>query len=307
MRNLLVALLLTSVLLILLEKAYDYLFTQNLNLKVSRVRADPPQANVVATGNSGVLYGIDPQELDRQGLRAYNLAENHSSFSENLAAFHLYLQRNRPPQYLLIGLSLPDLTLSGSTFHAWRFAPYLRDSLISGLVERKAPRYYFFSRIPFLSYAWHNEYANPAAWQGLYKTLLHPAPFSASGYYPAPVDPRGFEGYDTFKSSHPSGLPCRWSSEDAKELEELVRYASDKGIRVIVFEPPFLAEARSYFTGRDEAIQNIRNMLNKYDSEYWLSDTLALCRDRRNFVSAFHTSREAGAFFTRQLGQLLKK
>lgn len=304
MRKITGFLVLLSLTLYCMEMVCGFLFRKNTGVKSVFVQQGRIDADVLALGSSNVLYMFAPAVFEKEtGCKAYNLATNHASFSENLALLHLYLLHNKAPRFLLIGINLPDMTLSGSAFHGYDFAPFMDEPVIHALVERNDPVYGRYSHIPCMKYAWYNELTNPILAQGLYKWLSGRGAFYPDGFYRVPDDGKEFRGYDTFKKEHPEGVECAWSNEQARQLDSLLDYASGKGIGVMVYETPFLGEAREFFRGSDVLNRKIERAMSSRGVKFCVFDTLSLCRDRANFVSAFHLKREQAEAFTKILGR----
>jgi hypothetical protein len=295
-------------LMVLTEEACHQLIIRNPNIKTSYVRRTALNADVLALGSSNVQHMVNPAEFtEATGRSLYNLASSHASFAENLGALHLYLTNNSHPGYILLGITLPDLAVSGSSFHPWLFAPFMDDKLTGNLVRQNDASYYWLSRLPLMRYAYYNRFYNPYCMQSLYKMLSgRNFPYSADGYFPAPDDGSGLKGLEVIRQ-YRGGIPYRWGRKDSLELEQLLGYAGKKRIRIIAFETPFLEESKKYFRGREKVLALLEKQLGRHGVSLLTFDTLKICGSRSSFVSVFHTAPAATAQFTRILGKTAEK
>jgi hypothetical protein len=290
--------------LYLLDAFYTRYFLINYNIKSSYANSGKINADVVFVGSSNVLYMVRPKVFEKEtSMTMYNLASNHSAFTENEAHLAIYLKKNKKPHYLFIGISMADLTVSFCVFHPYLFTPFIKDSVIAEIVKNENPYYYYISCIPFLKYAYYNELVNYLVFQGL-TNFGHP--YYPKGTYNTPKGTHGFEHYHQIVKQHNGIINYDWTDKNNKDLISLIKYANSEGIEVILYEPPFWVESKKDYKGREAAIVHLQQIARENHSKLWLFDTLAICKNKGMFETVFHTNEQGSVEFTRKFAERLR-
>ena len=77
------------ILLVGLERFYDFALRHNCNIKIAYVQKEKINADILIHGPCEPLWMISPDELDRiTGLKSYNLTLTHSDCADNY--LHVY-------------------------------------------------------------------------------------------------------------------------------------------------------------------------------------------------------------------------
>ena len=296
--------------LFLLEKAFDFWLLQNTNNKASYVSTNAINADVVFAGSSNLLYSIDVPVLEyATNHKIYNLATNHAGLADMYAHLYLYLKYNVSPKKVILGLSLPDETLSESPFHPYLFAPSINDTAIAKLTETEQPCYRYANFIPMGKYAMYNQQSNYLVFEGLKHWLTkQKTPYYPTGTYKAPQGEHFFDGYYRFKQAHPIGVLCCWTENDAYLLAKIANLCKQKSIDLVVVEPPFWQDAKPYFIDRTERCEAITELLTPYHFQYHYStnDTDTNWAVKNNFGSAFHLNEKGAKIWEEELVGLLR-
>ena len=296
--------------LFIFEKLYDFFSVQNLNIKSSYIAKGGLSNDALILGSSNAALMFYTKTFEKlTGISSYNLATYHSSFAENYALLVMYCQNNPPPKYLFINICLPDMMLSESAFHSYLFTPFSENPTINNLIKEYDNDFYDWIKIPFIKYAYFNEYSNFIAFQG----LLHwfnekQKPYFEDGTYNYnfKLNDEVFVSYEKFKTENPNGIDYRWSNESRQELILILGFAKENNIRAIVYESPFWDDVNNYFHKRNEHLKLIENIANTHHSEFWSFDTLSITKEKKYFASAFHTNSKGTEILTTRMAEVFK-
>jgi hypothetical protein len=301
-----IALFLLSLFLLLwgMEKCYDYFLRKNVNLKSAYVSSHRIDAKVVFLGPCEPLWMMSPELFQKYtGLSAYNLSTVHANFAENEAMLDLYLSHNKAPEYLFVYVTGESLDGSFNVFNTYNFAPFLDDLKIKEIVQNQDPDYSRYTCIPFMKYAYYNDFVSFNFIQGIKHTLQkRDLPYFPNGYIP-PHDIVWDGRLERFEQENPKGRRFNWNEEEVTHLKSLLNLASHAGITTILYESPMLNEIKAFLPNRDE----IKNKISKFAEEnyvdYWVFDTMKISDSRSCFFSILNTNDKGSAIFNKTFAE----
>jgi hypothetical protein len=281
-----------------LEKCYDYFLLKNVNLKGSYVMEQKVDADVLFLGPCEPLWMMDPESFKKlAGMKAYNLATVHANFAENEAMLHLYLLHNRPPHYLFLYVTTESMDGGFNVFNTYSFSQFYSDPYISEQVQKEDPGYAKWTVIPFMKYAYYNDFVNFNMLQGIKHVLTErKVPYFPDGF----VRPHGiaWDGrLEHFIKEYPHGRHFSWNQDEVRDLQTLLDLARGKGIQVILYESPMLDEIKPFILNRDEIKQKITKFAGSNGIPYWVFDTMQISKSRSCFFSILNTNDQGSAVF----------
>ncbi len=249
---------------------------------------------------------VDPLVLDSAlHLASYNLAVNQSGYADNFLHLYLYLKYNRAPKVLLLYVSPEAMEEANDIFAAYRFIPFIGDSVVDGVIKERDPGYARWIEIPFMRYSYYNTFVTFNAVQGArYFIQARKYPFHLNGYEPnnAPWD----STLEYFASKHPEGKEILWSSGAEKYLIKIIMLAQQKNISVMLYNSPVLNEYKLYRLKREDIAAKINSLSVEYHAEYLNFDTMKIADNRRYFSSPLLTNTEGARIFSNVLAAVLR-
>lgn len=330
MKKFFLSLLILLAIFIALDRVWGFLIAQNRNIKLSYVRNTPLDPDVLIHGPCEPLFTLDPTFLSQQGdLSYYNYALRHTDFADNYLHLYLYLKRNPAPKYLLLYATPESFDLRFNSFHTFRFAPFLEDSVVAGVVAERDPDYYRYTLIPFARYAYFNSYKTWDAIQGLKHWMQGEAsPYFEDGFVPHPnteyteslngfippqkltyaagnqveYDDSGGFYYEIYDSAE----VFVWDASRENYFRKILDLARDSGIQTIVYESTPFWGSVAYQPNRRIFLNRIQSITREYDVPFWIFDTLEIGANRKNFVCPLILGQEGGKAFMKELVKKMK-
>lgn len=268
------------VLLISLEHLYHYLILQNKNLKPSYVLTEKINADILIQGNCVPYSTLSPTILEEKtGLKAFNLAEHNADYVENYLALTLYLQNNKAPKYIILFTSPETMDDSYNLFNSYRYSNYMGENkTVEKTIAKLDPDYYKWTSVPFMRYAYYSNQFNFNAIQGaahLYQNKRKP--YLENGYNP--------HLKYKYSRAYQNGKYFKWSQRKETYLLKIIELAEQKNIKLILYESPLYTKEANLQVNRGATISRIRNLIQPYKIDYWVFDTMQLCKDQNNFSS----------------------
>jgi hypothetical protein len=290
-----------------LNQLYDFALAQNCNIKTSYIQKQKINADILIHGPCEPLWMIYPKVLDSYtGVKSYNLALSHSDFADNYLHLYLYLKNNKAPQYLFLYVTCESMDYKYNTFHTYRFAQYVGDSVVDLVLKENDSAYYKWTKIPFMKYAYYSNNINFDVLQGLKHYYTHKtSPLFADGYEP-PYQRVWDNHFDNFIQLYPKGYEFQWGLLREKYLRKIIELAQSKNIKVILYESPVLQEALNYQPNRPEIVAKIKSVASEYGVNYVQFQNMKMAKHRKYYTSALNTSMEGAQIFTDSLGKYIK-
>lgn len=281
---------------------------ENKNVKVSYITSDYLQFDALFLGPCETSWGAMPTIIDSiTGLHSYNLALSHSDYADNYLHLYLYLKYNPAPDYLFIYATPEAFDTVANAFHSYRFAPFVKDSVVNSTIRDCDPTYAKFARIPLVRYGYYNRQLLYEALQGSYHWIMgRQEPFYASGYIPANQLLWANHTTDFFAvlddSIHYNIEPTR-----EKYFRKVLELAIDYGIKPIVYEAPLLKEYQRIQANRQEMLSKIEEIAYEFGVQFWTFDTLAICSKKEYFFTPLSMNPEGTKQFNNILGNVIKQ
>jgi hypothetical protein len=290
-----------------LEKFYEFGILHNRNIKLSHLSVSPQHVPLLFHGPCEPLWMISPEMIKRTaGIESYNLALSHSDFADNYLHLYLYLKNNRPPDNMLLYITPESLDERFNTFNSYRFAPYLRDSVVRAVVKENDPDYYRWSFIPFIKYAYYNRRFTFEAVQG-YKHYFtgRTLPYYPDGFEP-PAKRVWGNHHGTFAQLYTENTHFAVDTLRVKYLMKIIDLAHQKGIQLYLYESPVLKEAYLYQPNRNAVIDTISRIAVRANVPFIRFDRMKLGESRRYYLSTLSLNMQGLAIFNDSLGRYLK-
>lgn len=294
--------------LLLLEKAFDFGFRHNLNLKSAYVTGAKVNADLLVLGPCEPLWMVSPEMLTmRTGLSSYNLAGSHSDFADNYLHLLLYLQNNASPKYVLLFVTPESFDTRYNTFHSYRFAPFFGNEKVRRTVLDCDPGYALASHVPFMKYGYYARKSCFLALQGWKHYLTgKQEPYHPDGFEP-PARLAWDNHHENLKKLYPKGYSFAWDSARENYLHAILNECASRNVKVILYESPILKEIADYQYNRPLFLERIRAIAETHGYPYLVFDEIPWAQDRRYFISPMVSTLAGSYIFSDTLGSLLKE
>jgi hypothetical protein len=334
MKKFVYALLTVLVISVGLEKAWDFLIKENKNIKLAYAVQGGLDNELLIHGPCEPLFTISPTYLDSiTGIKSYNYALRHTDFADNYLHLYLYLKHNKAPKQMYLYVTPESFDLRFNTFHTFRFAAWLGDSLVSEVVQEMDADYYQYSWIPFIKYAYYNTYKTFDALQG----FKHWMASSKNPYFEDGHVPHGPTEYSNEKDNEQSGYIAPknltyangneveklekgatyyeiydsiqtfvWDPTRERYLRRIIQLAQQNGVEVFLYEStPYLGSIENQ-PNREEFVARTSEIAKEFNVEYLLFDSLEVGKSKVNFVCPLILGEEAGKLFMQEFARTVK-
>ena len=290
-----------------LDKAIKFLLLKNINFKSAYIAKHPIEADIIIHGPCEPEWMIDPSIIDSKvGSKTYNLSLNHSDFADNYLHLYLYLKHQKAPQYLFLYATPVSFDEKlANTFNTYRFAPFIRDSIVYKTVKENDPSYAKYSFIPVMRFAYYSDFTYLKAIQGGYYFLTnrinveHP-----DGYAPA------LSSWNTaiseYRANHSYFKKMNWSNLREKYFRKTIELAQSKEIKVIIYESPIYKPDEAQLVNRKVMMDKIKSVTDNYKVPFLVFDTLAMANNRENFFSTYNTTYKGSCEFSSYFANYIK-
>jgi hypothetical protein len=307
-KKIFISCLLVLLILFGLEWLYGFGLRHNANLKAAYVQMDTMDVDLLIHGPCEPLWMISPALLDpATGKKSYNLSLSHSDFADNFLHLYFYLKKNPAPKAMFLYVTPESMDPAYNTFNTFRFAAYLGDPVVDSVVKDCDPEYFRYHNLPFMRYAYYNSNLTFEMVQG----FKHYFKSRRSAYYPDGFEPPVQRVWDNhleeFIRLYPKGYNFRWDPLREKYLEKNIQLAQQHGIEVYLYESPVLQEAVASTPNRQEMVDRIAEVAEKYGIKYVQFRDIKIEGSRNYYMSPLNTNKLGSAIFTDSLASYLNK
>jgi hypothetical protein len=316
--------------LFLLDGVFSFLIQENRNIKLSNAMKGSLDYDVIFHGPCEPLFTIDASVIDSlTGTSSYNYALRHTDFADNYLHLYLYLQANKIPKQVYLYVTPESFDLRFNTFHSYRFAPYLNDTLVAAVVKEMDVAYAEKTWFPFMRFAYYNSYKTFDAVQGF------------THYWNSKTDPYFKDGFiahpDNIYHTRPDGYIApehlvyaadynvsqltdsslyyelyeerqtfNWDDAREKYLRKIFKLCESKGVKLFLYESTPYANSVSDQPNRQEFLLKTSTIAKEYQSKYILMDELEIGKDKQNFVCPLILSIKGTAPFLNSFSDSIK-
>jgi hypothetical protein len=234
---------------------------------------------------------ISPAILDPiTGMSSYNLSQSHSDFADNYLYLHQYLKYNKPPAYMWFYVTPESFDTRFNTFNSFRFSAWLEDDVIRETVCENDRTYGIWSALPFMRFGYYNRHELFNVMQGYWHLVTD----KSMAYYPDGFEPPAKRVWGNhngeFVELYEQDILFKWDAQREKYFLKTIDLALGRGIKVVLYESPVLADALSHQPNRGVMVNRIRRMADSLNVPFVQFENLEMARDRRNFVSTLNFS-----------------
>jgi len=297
-----------TVILFLLDVLFTFGLLHNKNLKSSYVSQQKINADILIHGPCEPLWMVDPEQLSEvTNLKTYNLALSHSDFADNYLHLYLYLKNNKSPKILLLYVTPESMDKRFNAFNTYRFLPFLNDETLQEVVKDVDPEFYYYSKLPFIRFAYFNKQITFQTIQGLKHFFTKKEkPFFENGFEP-PAKITWDNHLEDMQKQYPEGFEFKIDSIRMKYLKKIIHFAKSKKIKTILYESPVLTESLNYLKNREETILQIQQLANELQTNYVLFKNEHLSSSRKYYISSLNLNQKGLEIFNDSLANFLNK
>lgn len=294
--------------LFLLDAVFSFLIQENKNIKLSNAMKGKMEYDVLFHGPCEPLFTIDASVIDSiLGINSYNFALRHTDFADNYLHLYLYLKENKAPKCVYLYVTPESFDLNFNTFHSYRFAPYLDDSLVASVVEEMDPAYAKTTWAPFMRFAYYNNYQTFDALQGFTHYINNKTnPYFKDGFiaHPNTIYHQRPDGYiapeylvyagdynvsqltdsTLYYELYQERQTFNWDSCREKYLRKIFKLCASKEIKLFLYESTPYINSVADQPNRECFLKQTSDIAKEYNSKYILMDNLEIGKDKQNFV-----------------------
>jgi hypothetical protein len=316
--KLFLALIALLLLLFFTEIMYDFGLKNNMNIKLSFEQKTNIQFDGVILGPCEPLFSVDPQIIeDLSGLKLLNIAQRHTDFADNYLQLHLYFKKHPATKLVLLYVTPESFDVRFNTFHSYRFAPYLKDSLVCNVVKNVDVKFSRWLFIPMMKYAYYNYFKNAEALQGFKHWLQNDTvPYFSKGYtqhisenrfngYTLPqnlifhnfVSTTELENKQLYYNLYEDNELFIWNTKREQYLQKIIQLCEINHAKLVLVETPIYSPAIQNQSNRLFILKKIKKIAKNNQVPFWLFDSLPMNYSQDNFVSPLILSRKGTICF----------
>lgn len=308
MKKILGAIFFLTLILFLLDWSFSFFIQENRNIKVSNAMKGGARYDVLYHGPCEPLFTIDASYLDSiTGLKSYNYALRHTDFADNYLHLYLYLQQNKAPKQVYLYVTPESFDARFNTFHTYRFAPYLSDSVVKAVVKDMDPDYYRYTWIPFMRFGYYNSYKLFDAIQGAKHYFSEKSnPYFKDGHiehpdnefytrpdgyiapehlvFAADMDVTEITDSTIYYELYEERQTFTWDKKRADYLCKIFELCAAHNINLVLYESPAYEPSVRDQPNRAEFISKTDSIAQEYNSTYLLFNNSRIGTDKSNFV-----------------------
>ncbi len=330
MKKLFITLIIIVVCLFGLDQLYSFLIQENRNIKVSNALKGKLNYDILYHGPCEPLFTVDASYIDSLiGTKSYNYALRHTDFADNYLHLHLYLKANKAPKQVYLYVTPESFDLRFNTFHTYRFAPYLTDTIVAKVVKDMDPDYHEKSIFPFMRFAYYNSYKTFDAVQGLkhyinekqdayFKDghIAHPDNIyhtRPDGYiapehlvFAANMDVSELTDSTLYYELYEKRQTFDWDDKRAYYLAEIFRLCKRYNIKLTLYESPAYHNSICDQPNRNAFLKKTDSIAKFYNSNYLIFKDSSIVFDKTNFVCPLILSMKGTHPFLKEFSDSIK-
>ena len=308
MKKILISISIVIIGLICFDNFFSFFIQENKSIKLSNAMKGGMDYDILFHGPCEPLFTVNPSIIDSlTGIKSYNYALKHTDFADNYLHLYLYLKKNNPPKQVYLYVTPESFDLRFNSFHTYRFAPYLEDSVVAQVVKEMDSDYYSKSKIPFVRFSYYNSYETFSAIQGLKHYLENKKEaYFKDGYIAHPntkfdkrpdgyIAPKHliFAGNKDVTELTDSTLyyelyqkrqSFTWDEKRAFYLTKIFKLCLHHKIKLILYESPAYHASIKDQPNRQQFLLRTDSIAKQYNSEYLILSNNSIVFDKSNFV-----------------------
>lgn len=308
MKKIIASIIIVGISLFGLDYAYSFLIQENRNIKISNAMKGGGDYDILFHGPCEPLFTIDASYIDSLiGTRSYNFALRHTDFADNYLHLYLYLTKNKAPKQIYLYVTPESFDTRFNAFHTYRFAPYVKDSIVAEVLKEVDPKYYSKTSFPFMRFAYYNSYKTFNAIQGLKHYLSNnKKPYFKDGHiaHPDNIFHQRPDGYiapehlvfaadrnvsvlndsSIYYELYEKRQTFNWDKTREKYLRRIFELCQNRKIELILYESPAYQPSIADQPNRQEFIHRTDSIAKYFNSEYLIFKDPSIVFDKTNFV-----------------------
>jgi len=308
MKKIIISIIIVILALYGLDYSYSFLIQENRNIKISNVMKGDLHYDILFHGPCEPLFTIDASYVDSLiGTNSYNFALRHTDFADNYLHLYLYLKNNKAPKQVYLYVTPESFDVRFNAFHTYRFAPYLKDSIVTSVIKDLDPEYYSKSSFPFMRFAYYNSYKNFDAIQGLKHYLnKRKNPYFKDGHIAHPDNiyhtrPDGYIAPEhlifaadmnvsvlndstIYYELYQKRQSFNWDKSREKYLKNIFELCKEHEIELILYESPAYQPSIADQPNRQAFINRVDSIAKSFNCEYLIFNDSSIVFDKTNFV-----------------------
>jgi hypothetical protein len=259
-------------------------------------------ADLLLAGSSRAAMHLAPIPLtETTGLTSFNIGLMGTGLHLQFGFLQAYLKHNRHPKIILQGLDINSLTWQATPYQPDQYLPYLSESSVYQAFSDLMPGAWKIKHVPLYGFLMLGG-TKPA----LRSWFRNDPDQQLRGGFQG-VDLAWTDEFDQFRRQNPNGLELPIDSRSVEDLENLVRYCTELGIRIILVYSPEYYEVLPLIKNRKSIMETYRRIAEKHHIPFWDYSTSEMGRDRSLFFNSQHLNLRGAERFSRELGIRLSR
>jgi len=262
-------------------------------------------AEVIIIGASRALVHYDCRIIQKiYGKSCYNLGINATEVLLQKPMLSMYLKYNRKPEVIIKSLGITSLTKKKKIPDPYLYTPYLKEKELYSTLTGLDPNFWKHKYLPLYSFA---KLDRKVMLINSLKALLNMNQFEdrIMGY--SPENKSWTDEFDQFKKLYPNGMNYKISKDSIDALEQIISFAKESGIKIVLVYAPEYVEIFPYILNRNEIIGIYRRLAKKYNVPLWDYSNHSMSKVKDYFYNTQHLNIVGAEKFSNILSKDLKK
>jgi hypothetical protein len=264
-------------------------------------------AEILISGSSRGYFHYNPEILtELTGKSCFNISFNGSGLEIQVPALKWYLDRNKPPRFLIQNIDIFAGEIDPVVFMPYKFIPYLQnDNLYKGLLLLDG-QWWLHKYVPCTNLIYFNKSFQKRLIREFYLSFRKKSDYLIRGYQPSML--HFSDKYEKeYLRQHASGLHYTITRAYRSYLEELIDLCQTRGIQLILVMSPEYEKIMPLEVTRQEVIDYYVRLSHEKGLPFFDFSQSEICRQRELFYNFTHMNWEGADQFSRELALLLKK
>ena len=262
---------------------------------------------MLISGSSRGYYHYNPEILkDVTGLTCYNISTNGSDLGVQLPILRWYMDKNRPPRYLIQNIDVFIGEIDPTIYEPFKFLPYLNNYSLYGGLLRLDKRWWFHKYVPITNLVYYGKDFHIKFSEELFQSLYKKPDTLIMGYFPRNSQWPNDQYEADYLKKNARGFRYTLSQAYRQYLNELAGLCQEHSIQLVLVISPEYDKFITLQINRREIVEYYMRLSDANGLWFFDFSESALCKNRKYFYNFTHLNSEGADLFSRELAAKLK-